>query len=137
MATATLQFLIEQHRDPLLPEEPGATAPRARKAGEAAQDPVEDQLRGSVRPAREGPGRAGEVGLAGRTASRAVGQRARERAGGAVERAAAAGRPRVVPDPPGAVPPLPADPELVRLAQVPLPAEIAQRRGPAIAERAG
>ncbi|HEU4898833.1 MAG TPA: hypothetical protein VFX88_14905 [Actinomycetota bacterium] len=133
-------------RDPLLPEEPGATAPRARKAGEAAQDPVEgeaaqdpveDQLRGSVRPAREGPGRVGEVGLAGRTASRAVGQRARERAGGAVERAAAAGRPRVVPDPPGAVPPLPADPELVRLAQVPLPAEIAQRRGPAIAERAG
>jgi len=56
--------------------------------------------------------------------------------GGAVERAAA-GRPRVVPDPPQPVPPLPADPELVRLAQVPLPAEIAQRRGPAAAERAG
>ena len=56
---------------------------------------------------------------------------------GAVERAAAAGRPRVVPDPPQPVPPLPADPELVRLAQVPLPAEIAQRRGPAAAERAG
>ena len=33
-----------------------------------------------------------------------------------MERARAAGRPRVVPDPPGAVPPLPADPELVRLA---------------------
>ena len=55
---------------------------------------------------------------------------------GAVERATAAGRPRVVPDPPRPVPPLPADPELVRLAQVPLPAEIAQRRGPAAA-RAG
>jgi hypothetical protein len=54
-----------------------------------------------------------------------------------VERARAAGRPRVVPDPPGAVPPLPADPELVRLAQVLLPAERAHRRGPATAKRAG
>jgi hypothetical protein len=61
-----------------------------------------------------------------------------ERAGGGpVERAAAAGRPRVVPDPPRQVPPLPADPELVRLAQVLLPAEIAQRRGPATARQAG
>jgi hypothetical protein len=34
-------------------------------------------------------------------------------------------------------PPLPADPELVRLAQVPLPAELAARRGPAAAARAG
>jgi hypothetical protein len=57
--------------------------------------------------------------------------------GGPVERAAAAGRPRVVPDPPQQVPPLPADPELVRLAQVLLPAEIAQRRGPAAARQAG
>jgi len=57
--------------------------------------------------------------------------------GGAVERARAAGRPRVVPDPPRPAPPLPADPELVRLAQVPLPAERAHRRGPAAAERAG
>jgi hypothetical protein len=57
--------------------------------------------------------------------------------GGAVERVRAAGRPRVVPDPPGAVPPLPADPELVRLAQVLLPAERAHRRGPATARRAG
>ena len=57
--------------------------------------------------------------------------------GGAVERAGAAGRPRVVPDPPQPVPPLPADPELVRLAQVLLPAEIAQRRGPATARQAG
>jgi hypothetical protein len=56
---------------------------------------------------------------------------------GAVERARAAGRPRVVPDPPRPVPPLPADPELVRLAQVPLPAELAHHRGPAAAERAG
>jgi hypothetical protein len=60
-----------------------------------------------------------------------------ERPGGAVERARAAGRPRAVPDPPGPVPPLPADPELVRLAQVPLPAERAHRRGPATARRAG
>jgi len=60
-----------------------------------------------------------------------------ERPGGAVERARAAGRPRAVPDPPGPVPPLPADPELVRLAQVLLPAERAHRRGPATARRAG
>jgi hypothetical protein len=59
------------------------------------------------------------------------------RPGRAVERARAAGRPRVVPDPTGAVPPLPADPELVRLAQVLLPAERAHRRGPATAKRAG
>ena len=45
--------------------------------------------------------------------------------GGAVARARVAGRPRPVPDPPQARPPLPADPELVRLARVPLPAEIA------------
>ena len=57
--------------------------------------------------------------------------------GGAVERARAAGRPRVVPDPPWPLPPLPADPELVRLAQVLLPAERAHHRGPAAAERAG
>jgi hypothetical protein len=60
-----------------------------------------------------------------------------EQPGGAVERARAAGRPRAVPDPPGPVPPLPADPELVRLAQVPLPAERAHRRGPATSRRAG
>jgi hypothetical protein len=59
------------------------------------------------------------------------------RVGGAVERARAAGRPRMVPDPPRPVPPLPADPELVRLAQVLLPAERAHYRGPATAERAG
>jgi len=54
---------------------------------------------------------------------------------GAAERARAAGRPRVVPEPPQAAP-LPADPELVRLAQVPLPAERARQRAPA-AKRAG
>jgi hypothetical protein len=43
----------------------------------------------------------------------------------------------MVPDPPRPVPPLPADPELVRLAQVLLPAERAHYRGPATAERAG
>jgi hypothetical protein len=56
--------------------------------------------------------------------------------GGPVGRARAAGRPRVVPDPPTPVPPLPADPELVRLAQVLLPAERVGRRRPA-AGRAG
>jgi hypothetical protein len=63
-------------------------------------------------------------------------ERPRPAANGAVGRARAAGRPRVLPDPPTPAPPLPADPELVRLAQVPLPAELADRRGPA-AERAG
>jgi hypothetical protein len=57
--------------------------------------------------------------------------------GGPVGRARAAGRPRVVPDPPTPVPPLPADPELVRLAQVLLPGERAGRRRPAAAGRAG
>jgi len=68
---------------------------------------------------------------------RGAAERPHARPGGAVERVAGAGRPRVVPDPPGLVPPLPVDPELVRLAQVLLPAEIAQRRGPAAAKRAG
>jgi hypothetical protein len=56
--------------------------------------------------------------------------------GDATSRARAAGRPRVVPDPSQPVPPLPADPELVRLAQVPLPAEQARRSLP-VARRAG
>jgi hypothetical protein len=73
-------------------------------------------------PGRPGPKRSGGVP---------------EPPGGAVERVRAAGRPRVVPDPSGVVPPLPADPELVRLAQVLLPAERAHRRGPATAKRAG
>jgi hypothetical protein len=102
----------------LVPAEPGGTAARARQGIGAVKGPARATVRGPVEP-----GRAGE--------------RMRERPGGAVERATAAGRPRVVPDPPQPVPPLPADPELVRLAQVPLPAEIAQRRGPAAARQAG
>jgi hypothetical protein len=101
-----------------LPEELGGTAPRAGEGSGPAQGPVQGELRASVDPRR-------------------AGQRMRDRTGGAVQRATAAGRPRVVPDPPTAVPPLPADPELVRLARVLLPAEIAQRRGPAAAKRAG
>jgi hypothetical protein len=50
-------------------------------------------------------------------------------------RVLAAGRPRALPDPPEPSPPLPADPELVRLAGVPLPAELARRS--AGAKRAG
>jgi hypothetical protein len=92
------------------------------------------QRPGSGRPADPRPA-AKRSGGAPRSSAGAGG--APERPGGAVERARAAGRPRVVPDPPGAVPPLPADPELVRLAQVLLPAERAHRRGPATAKRAG
>ena len=91
-----------------------------------------------------GPAGAGgpSVRAAG-TVERAAGRSPRQPSipsrppGGAVERARAAGRPRAVPDPPRPVPPLPADPELVRLAQVLLPAERAHRRGPATARRAG
>jgi hypothetical protein len=83
--------------------------------------------RGAGRP----PKGAGAVAEGARTAERAP-----KAIGGAVERARAAGRPRVLPDPPQPAPPLPADPELVRLAQVLLPAERARRRGPP-AERAG
>jgi hypothetical protein len=108
-----------------------APAPRDEAAGE-----------GEVAPG--GPGVAALAGVAGSSAdspSREGGgtaeRRAPARRGGAVERARAAGRPRVVPDASQPAPPLPADPELVRLAQVLLPAEVADRRGPAVAERAG
>jgi hypothetical protein len=121
-------------------ERPGGVVDQ-RRAGEGAL------LRagGSVERAQEAlgrgletvPGRAAGAIEVAAEAQGPAGERTRERTGGAVERAAAAGRPRVVPDPPEPVPPLPADPELVRLAQVPLPAEIAQRRGPAAAKRAG
>jgi hypothetical protein len=85
---------------------------------------------------RRPAGAAGTLGAGGdRGPGRATA--AAGRPGGAVERARAAGRPRVVPDPPRPAPPLPADPELVRLAQVLLPAERANRRGPATAQRAG
>jgi hypothetical protein len=80
-----------------------------------------ERSRGAERPR---PGAHGEA------------ERPRAAANGPVGRARAAGRPRVLPDPPAPAPPLPADPELVRLAQVPLPAELADRRGPAT-ERAG
>jgi hypothetical protein len=93
-------------------ERPGGAAERARERSQVGAERP---------PARPG----GAVG------------RPHARPGAAVERVAGAGRPRVVPDPPGLVPPLPVDPELVRLAQVLLPAEIAQRRGPAAAKRAG
>jgi hypothetical protein len=100
----------------------------------AAKVRAGSQRPGSGRPADPRPA-AKRSGGAHRPSAGAGG--APERPGGAVERARAAGRPRVVPDPPGAVPPLPADPELVRLAQALLPAERAHRRGPATAKRAG
>jgi hypothetical protein len=113
------------------------TDPAAGEAGAAAGAAEPD-------PAGPGPRRAGPAATPGpevgprRVTRRPDGpvERMAERAGGAIERARAAGRPRVVPDPPRPAPPLPADPELVRLAQVLLPAERAARRGPAIAERA-
>jgi hypothetical protein len=55
---------------------------------------------------------------------------------GGAARVRAAGRPRALPDLPEPPPPLPADPELVRLATVPLPAEL-ERRAAAGAKRAG
>ena len=97
-------------------------------------------------PAERGAGTAsaaaGPAGPVPRHGERTAGRpaphsSATPRPGRAVERARAAGRPRAVPDPPGPVPPLPADPELVRLAQILLPAERAHRRGPATARRAG
>jgi hypothetical protein len=93
-------------------------------------------------PAGEGKPTLAGVSRAARAAERSRGAVQQPRGAvqqprGAVERVRAAGRPRVVPDPPGPVPPLPADPELVRLAQVLLPAERAHRRGPATAKRAG
>ena len=100
----------------------------------------------AVGPAERGAGTAspaaGPAGPVPRHGERTAGRpaphpSATPRPGRAVERARAAGRPRAVPPPPGPVPPLPADPELVRLAQVLLPAERAHRRGPATARRAG
>jgi hypothetical protein len=106
----------------MLEEPPGSSGPVPRAA---------EALAGVV----EGPRAAGRPPKAAGGGRRAAG-RPPKGAGGAVERARAAGRPRVLPDPPQPAPPLPADPELVRLAQVLLPAERARRRGPA-AERAG
>jgi hypothetical protein len=125
----------------------GGGAPAARPAGEGGPVPAEAA---EAAGAGGGPRRADRVATgsgraakgstrvakgSGRSATGSGG--APDPPGGAVERVRAAGRPRVVPDPPGPVPPLPADPELVRLAQVLLPAERAHRRGPATARRAG
>jgi hypothetical protein len=122
-------------------------AAEAQAAGVEAAEPSSAGAR-AHRPARGGPQSDGpgskppepEPPASKRPGSAALGsgqRREPERPGGAVERVRGAGRPRVVPDPPGPVPPLPADPELVRLAQVLLPAERAHRRGPATAKRAG
>jgi hypothetical protein len=81
------------------------------------------------RPTRAGAG-AGPPGPRPRTRTGGAGRVTR-----AADRARAAGRPRVVPDPPEPAPPLPADPELVRLAEVPLPGELARRA--ATVKRAG
>jgi hypothetical protein len=118
----------------------GGAAPEARasRPGPGPVPPARRRRAGSAGPA-EGARSAGRGGAAG-SAGPAEGPRAAGRvsdgSGGAVERVRAAGRPRVLPDPPQPAPPLPADPELVRLAQVLLPAEQAHRRGPP-AERAG
>jgi hypothetical protein len=115
---------------------PGEAESLGDEAAEAAPGPGRDP-RGAA-PEAPGPPRDARRrgGPVERMAER-TGAVARRSGGGAVERARAAGRPRVVPDPPRPAPPLPADPELVRLAQVLPPAERAARRGPATAERAG
>jgi hypothetical protein len=93
--------------------------PAAAPAGPAAEP----------RPTRAGAG-AGPPAPRSRTRTGGAGRVTR-----AADRARAAGRPRVVPDPPEPAPPLPADPELVRLAEVPLPGELARRA--ATVKRAG
>ena len=103
----------------------GSGSPAPRPAAELAG------VAAAVRAVGRPPKGAGGVAEDARTAGRAP-----KGMGGAVERARAAGRPRVLPDPPQAPPPLPPDPELVRLAQVLLPAERARRHAPP-AERAG
>jgi hypothetical protein len=126
---------------PPTPTEGGpALVPAAPAAPGRAGERMRERPGGSAERPREAPGPAGSRGREANQAlerMRESAERAQRRGGGAVERATAAGRPRVVPDPPQPVPPLPADPELVRLAQVLLPAEIAQRRGPAAARQAG
>lgn len=110
--------------------EAGLPAARAGTPGER-HGPVVGRSAETARPG-EPPRGANRPGEPRRGAKRPPAE-----ASGAVGRARAAGRPRVVPDPPTPAPPLPADPELVRLAEVPLPAELAGRRGPAATERAG
>jgi hypothetical protein len=114
---------------------PAVQRPPEAREGAGEQPPRADRPQpegngavGQARTGRPHPGAGGAGGAVGRV---------RPDGGGAVSRARAAGRPRVVPDPPTPAPPLPADPELVRLAQVLLPAEFAARRGPATARQAG
>jgi hypothetical protein len=137
-----------QMLDPAAPGQPGEGGATAGASGSGGgPQPAAPTARAgpdpAPRPARPGslrPPRSGRLEAAGRGSGPAKGRvgdgRVGEGRGGAVERAGAAGRPRVVPDPPQAAP-LPADPELVRLAQVLLPAEKAHRRGPPAARRAG
>jgi hypothetical protein len=120
--------------------QPAATARRARAGNGAAGEgpPAAERTGGTAGRARVERRPSARTGGAG---ERAPAGRSPDGMGRAVERARAAGRPRVLPDPSlnpsRPAPPLPADPELVRLAQVLLPAEIANRRGPAAAKRAG
>jgi hypothetical protein len=94
------------------------------------------QLVDPGRPAAAGENDPGPPGAGPETAGAGAGAVRPGTSRGAAERARAAGRPRVVPDPPQPAPPLPADPELVRLAQVALPAELA-RRAASPTQRAG
>jgi hypothetical protein len=111
---------------------PRPPAGRAAGVGEAG---IGEAGSGGAGSGVDGTGDAGSAPAGGGVVGAIA--RAPGRGRGAVERARAAGRPRALPDPPQPAPPLPADPELVRLAQVLLPAEEAARRGPATAERAG
>jgi hypothetical protein len=120
---------VAGERGPALGEEAAAAGSSGGQHRAAAKAGAGSEGPGSQRPGSEGPG-------SGRPGSKRSGG-VPDPPGGAVERVRAAGRPRVVPDPSGVVPPLPADPELVRLAQVLLPAERAHRRGPATTRRAG
>jgi hypothetical protein len=144
------KYGLEPPSQMLVPDRPGAEG-RAKAAEEAAESPSEGRsgsagASGARSVGESGSGSAGAsaAGSAGASGSGSVGRVVEpatvndpSRWGGAVDRVRGAGRPRVVPDPPRPLPPLPADPELVRLAQVLLPAEKAQRRGPAAAKRAG
>jgi hypothetical protein len=144
--------------DPAEAPAPVATGPRGDRGdrvGDRAARPAQPDRSGSAEPTEPGQSRpaeraqpgAGEVERGVSRSRRAGGPaehdrggaagRAQPGSGGAVERARAAGRPRVVHEGPGVAAPLPADPELVRLAQVPLPAELARRRGMTRARRAG
>jgi hypothetical protein len=123
----------------LVPAPPGDDpGPRAREQ-DAARPGMEMGTRSfGVEPGvAEAAGVAGRPGAPHRGAGYGEARDGKAGKGGAPERAQAAGRPRVIPDPPRPPPPLPADPELVRLARVPLPAETARRQHPPASQRAG